>query len=122
MEKIRKVLKRCAFPYCPPKSKEQHPAPTEMSILAQEQVVENGRIIKRMVEKTIDRAEESANTNYLDYCLENQIAVGSKGLQQRVFAPSGDVDATLNHLDELGKQMDDAAAAAQAAQQQQNQE
>lgn len=111
MLKPRKVLHRCAFPYCPPKSQDQHPAPTEMTVLRSEQVVIDGRVVRRMVEKTIDRAKESEGTNYLDYCLENQIAVGSTGLRQRVFAPSSDIDSTLNILDDLGAQMDAAAAA-----------
>lgn len=110
MEK-RKILKRCAFPYCDNEPLVDVDDSAVDVVFAREEKTVNGRIVSCLVEKTVDRQERSKGTNYLDYCLENQIAIGAVGLRSPVFLGSSDVDSTLGKLDAAGAKMDAAAAA-----------
>ena len=109
--KQRKILKRCAFPYCDNAPLVDVDDSAVDVVFSREQITENGRIISRLVQKTVDRQECSKGTNYLDYCLENQIAIGADGLKSPVFLGSSDVDSTLGKLDAIGASMDSSASA-----------
>lgn len=111
----RKILKRVAFPYCDNEPLVDVDDSAVDFVFVREQKTENGRIVSRLVEKTVDRQELSKGTNFLDYCLENQIAIGADGLRTPVFLGSSDIDSTLSSLDAAGANMDSAAAAAAAA-------
>jgi hypothetical protein len=91
------------------------PIPTEMRIYAHESVQADGRVTSRLVEKTIDARELNAGKCVFDFCLENQIAVGSLGLQNSF---------TLGreNLDGVDAGINDALAALDAADKQPSKE
>lgn len=91
-----------------------HVYPVEQPVYVNEQVNVEGRLITRQVVKTINRREQEEGNKVVDFCLENQIAIGSLGLQSSVCYGADRTDNILNAASAAMENMDKAAAAAAA--------
>jgi len=71
-------------------------------VTASEQYVENGRVLKRAVEKIVDPVELNAGMKVSDFYLENIIAVGADGSLRVVKLSAGNFDVADNLDAQIG--------------------
>ena len=99
-QKIPRVH-HCYTPFCDHDFSCARPRKTTQREFVSEDVCVDGRIIRRTVEKTIDMSEKLRGLSVNDFCLDNQIAVGSVQNFQPVVYPSQNPDAVIAGLDAL---------------------
>ena len=74
-------------------------------VTASEQVVENGRVVKKAVSKTVNPTEQNAGVCVSDFYLENIIAAGAVDslrecqLNEGALAGADNVDAQIGAID-----------------------
>lgn len=73
-----------------------------------EKVTENGRIVNRSVVKTVNRSEALKAFKVTDFCLENQIAVGSDGLNKYITLSGVSLDKVCSKFDSMSAAIDAA--------------
>lgn len=71
-------------------------------VTASEQYVENGRILKKAVNKTVDPTKQNAGLSVSDFYLENIIAVGAEGSLRDVKLSAGNFDVADNVDAQIG--------------------
>ena len=85
--------------HCPKKLSEPY------EVTASEEYVDNGRVLKRAVSKTVDPALQNKGVSVSDFYLENIIAVGAVDslheckLSESVLCGTDNVDAQLSSID-----------------------
>lgn len=99
-----------AFPLCN-NEHVTHEYPTEQPVYVAEQTQVDGRLLTKQVVKTIDRRQQEEGNKVTDFCLENQIAIGSVGLRSSVCYGADATDRILAGAEEAMRNMDAAAAA-----------
>lgn len=66
----------CSKCSCPPPNHHD----VVQTVFTTEQISVEGRLVNRLVEKTVNRQEQEKPNKVSDFCLENQIAAGAVGL------------------------------------------
>lgn len=106
---------RAHFPYCA-NLESTHLYNEEQPTFVNEQIVVDGRVVSKMVVKTINRREQEAGNKVTDFCLENQLAIGSDVLKSCVSYGADATDNILKGAEAAMKHMDAAIAASKQSQ------
>ncbi len=98
----------CSKCCCPP----PHHHDVVQRVFTTEQISVEGRLLNRLVEKTVNRQVQEKPNKVSDFCLENQIAAGSVGLNSFRTAGADILENSESRISAATAALDAAAAAA----------
>lgn len=96
--------------------KKHHPIPSTMEEEVREDVLEDGRIVSRLVVKSVDMADRMKGLKDTDFSLESQLYAGSLPDSPSHYTSTGGLDSTCAALDAAANVLEHAASGSSSSQ------
>lgn len=112
-EKVRKVTLTAPVNQ---QLKKHHPISSTMDEEVREDVLENGRIVSRLVIKSVNMADRMKGLKDSDFSLESQIYAGSLPDSPSHYTSTGGLDSTCAALNAAADALEHAAVGSSSSQ------